>query len=99
MIVLVAEINAKKGNEDQLKEKLNSMIEKVQDEKGTLAYILHQGREEKGKFVFYEEYRDQEALDFHLNTSYLKNLLGEIGPLLSEEPKIDLYNKVNMIKR
>ena len=43
-------------------------------EQDTMAYVLHRSKENIGQFLFYEKYRDQQALDYHGSTPYLKDL-------------------------
>ena len=43
-------------------------------EDGCIRYDLHQGIDDESTFVFYEIWKDQKALDFHNQTSYIKAL-------------------------
>ncbi len=99
MIVLVATMKAKQGKEPELENALQAVFAKVEQEKGTLQYILHRSQQDAGKFFFYEKYADQAALDFHGSTPYLKELFKTIKDLLAEKPSIDLYEEIAAIKR
>jgi quinol monooxygenase YgiN len=75
------------------------MIPQVQKEKGTSKYILHRSKAEPAQFMFYEEYSDQTALDFHNSTSYFKQLGKNLEGLLDGEPKQAFYEPVASITR
>lgn len=99
MIVLIAMLKAQKGKEKKVEEILRSMVPSVQNEKGTLKYILHRSRKDPTEFLFYEEYVDQAALDFHGGTSYFKDLGKNLNGLLDGAPKELFFDVVAAIKR
>lgn len=94
MVVVVAVMEAKAGKEDAMEEALRAMIPKVQSEEGTLAYVLHRAEGKPNTFMFYEKYRDKEALTHHSSTAYIKELFGQLGPMLAGKPKIDMYEEL-----
>ncbi|AJQ26484.1 putative quinol monooxygenase [Pelosinus fermentans] len=99
MITLVANMQAKPGKENELEAALQVHFPKVQLEKGTAAYVLHRSTEKVGQFFFYEKYQDQQALDYHGSTPYLKELFSSIADLLLEKPEVKLYEEVAAISR
>jgi quinol monooxygenase YgiN len=99
MITLVATMQAKPGKEQELETVLQTVFPKVQLEKGTVAYVLHRSTEKVGQFFFYEKYQDQQALEHHGSTPYLKELFSTIADLLLEKPEIKLYEEVAAISR
>jgi quinol monooxygenase YgiN len=99
MIVFTASLKAKAGSEKKVENILKGMIPPVQDEKGTVKYILHRSKAEPSQFMFYEEYTDQAALDFHNGTGYFKQLGKDLDGLLDGEPKQVFYETVAAIKR
>jgi quinol monooxygenase YgiN len=99
MITLVANMQAKPGKEKELEAALQVQFPKVQLEKGTVAYVLHRSKDNAGQFFFYEKYQDQQALDYHGSTPYLKELFSSIADLLLEKPEVKLYEEVAAISR
>lgn len=95
MIVVVAILKAQAGKEKEMEDALRAMIPKVQSEEGTLTYILHRDQKEPGKFLFYERYKDKAAFDFHSSTPYIQEFFKKIGPLLAEEPSIEMYEELD----
>ncbi|HWP98664.1 MAG TPA: putative quinol monooxygenase [Syntrophomonadaceae bacterium] len=99
MIVLIAAFKAKTGKEMELEQTLKGMIPEVQNEAGTIMYILNRSAADNGQFVFYEMYQDKAALEFHSTTPYFQELLKNIDGLVVEDPQIDFYEDIASIRR
>jgi quinol monooxygenase YgiN len=99
MIVFTATLKAKAGSEKKVEAILKGMISPVQNEKGTMRYILHRSKAEPSVFMFYEAYTDQAALDFHNATGYFTQLGKDLSGLLDGEPKQVFYETVATIAR
>ena len=97
MIVLTAVIQAKPGREQELKSLLTSLFPQVSQEEGVIEYRLHTSQSVPGKFYFYEKYQDQQALDRHANTPYLKEAFRRFDGLVSEKPQVELYEEIASI--
>lgn len=89
MLVLIATLTAKPGQETALETLLRAMVPKVRSEQGTLEYTLHQSAEQQGRFLFYEKYADRAAFDRHCATPYFKELMAAVSPLLGGAPTMD----------
>ncbi|MGC5772740.1 putative quinol monooxygenase [Paenibacillus pabuli] len=78
VITICAILKAIPGYENQLHDELLKLIEPSRAEKGCIQYKLHQSLEEKGTFVFYESWADENAITEHVNTehyqTYRKNI-------------------------
>ena len=96
-MVVVAKLKAKEGSEKKMKVLLTGMVEQVKKEADTLVYSLHQDLSHPGVFLFYEKYKDADALTFHSETSYFKDLFTVLKPLLEEAPKIEMYEEIASI--
>ncbi|HQI80781.1 MAG TPA: putative quinol monooxygenase [Deltaproteobacteria bacterium] len=97
MIVVVAIMKAQAGREQEMEDALRGMIPKVESEEGTLQYALHRARKDKGKFLFFEKYRDKDALNAHSATPYFAELFARIGPLLDGSPTIEIMEEIAAI--
>jgi quinol monooxygenase YgiN len=98
MIVINAIVEAKKGKEEELENLLRAMIPQVQEEDGAVIYTLHRSRNSKGKYFFYEKYKDQAAVDYHFSTHYFKELIDKFSNLLETEPIVDIFEEIDGIK-
>jgi quinol monooxygenase YgiN len=87
MITLIAKVKVKEGKMDEAVKALKEIVPKIkQAEPGCLAYIPHTIRGEDNTIVFYEKYRDEEALKVH--SANLRKTLETFIPLL--EPGMDV---------
>lgn len=78
-IIINAHIQAAAGREKELQDQLQALLAPSRREPGCLVYALHVDPENPGKFMFYEKFASQAAIDSHLATphflalqSYLK---------------------------
>jgi (4S)-4-hydroxy-5-phosphonooxypentane-2,3-dione isomerase len=72
MIVLKVDMVVKAGMEARCKEYLRVLQEHSRHEPGCLLYVAHQSTENPRKFLIYEQYKDQSALDAHRNSPHFK---------------------------
>ena len=99
MIVLSAVLKAKEGKEAELEVALRAMICAVQQEEGTVEYVLHRAQNNSSQFFFYEKYLDQQSFDSHNSTSYFKELFSLLPSLIDGEPQVELYEDIATIRR
>ena len=93
-MVVVAKLKAVSGKEKEMETALLDMVSKVKEEEGTLVYSLHQAQNDPTVFLFYEKYKDADALVAHSSTPYFKELFGTLKPLLDGKPDIAMYNEL-----
>ncbi len=93
-MIVVAKLKAVAGREKEMEKALLDIIPKVSDEQGTLVYTLHQDQNDPTVFLFYEKYKDADALVAHSSTPHFKALFGTIKPLLDGNPEIAMYNEL-----
>jgi len=61
---------AKEGSEAKMKELLTAMVEPSQKEDGCIFYEIFQYEGNRRKFMAYESWRDEAALDGHKSTAH-----------------------------
>ena len=89
MVSLIAIVKVKDGLMEKAIEILKEIVPKIKEsEPGTLEYIPHtvKGSKFKNTILFYEKYKDGEAMKLHMANS-VKNM-EKFSPLL--EPGMDL---------
>ena len=84
-ITIVVPIKAKAEKCDEVRRRLCELTRLTQQEEGNINYTLHEETGKPGSFIIYENWRDQKALDFHMNQTYLKKFLSDASELLTEE--------------
>jgi quinol monooxygenase YgiN len=73
-IILVAMIKAQPGQEEAVKQVLETLVEPTRKETGCLCYDLHQSKSDKTQFMFYEQWATKAAFDAHGKMPYMKAL-------------------------
>lgn len=89
---VIARLNVKKEAVDTFSQFAQTIVEKTRKEAGCISYCLYKncfGQE--AEFIFYEEYKDQAALDFHNNSEYLSLFFSQITPLLADQPIVEVF--------
>lgn len=71
-IILNVHFQAAPGHEKKLGAELHALVAPTREEPGCLVYELHLDPEDPAKFMFYEKFTGQTALDHHLATPHLK---------------------------
>ena len=72
-VILNVHMKALPGHEEELFALLQALVEPTRAEAGSMIYELHRDPEDAGKFMFYERFVNQEALDFHCATPHFVN--------------------------
>lgn len=95
MIVLKVDMLVKPGTEEKCKEYIRIMQQHSRKEPGCLMYVGHQSIEDPRRFMFYEQYRDQAALQAHRNAPYFKQYVsGGLDPIMEQRSR-ELYTTVD----
>ena len=94
LLTVVAELIAKPGKEDSLREALLACVEPTRAETACVQYDLHESTDAPGHFVFYENWTSKAALDEHLQTPHLKNLGVQLPDLLAEPARILTFTRI-----
>lgn len=83
-ITIVVPIKVKPEYRDQVRSRLSDLARKTNQETGNICYVLHEVTGKPNEFIIYEQWKNQAALDFHMEQSYLKDFLKDSENLLSE---------------
>ena len=95
MIVLKVDMLVKSGTEEKCCEYIKILQQHSRKEPGCLLYIGHQSTEDPRKFLFYEQYEDEAALEAHRNAPYFKQyVIGGLDAILESRSR-DLYHTLD----
>ena len=92
MIVVVAKIKAKAGEEAKVEKALRDVLPKVREEEGTLEYLLNKSQTDPTLFMVLEKYKDMDAFMVHGGTPYLAEMFVEITPLIDGDLSVELFD-------
>ena len=98
-MIVVARLKAQEGKEANLETELRDMVKKVASEDGTETYTLHRSGKDPSLFMFYEKYKDDDALKRHSASPHFKALFAAIQPLLAAPPDIEMYEELAALDR
>ena len=72
MICLAVRIVARAGHEQEIKDNFARLAPLSRKEAGCRLYVAHQQLDDPRKFLVYEQYDDQAALDSHRNSEHFQ---------------------------
>ena len=78
--IISAQVFIQAEKVDEFLEATKSLIEKSRAEEGCISYSLYQDPRDKTKFLFFEEWKNQAAIDFHFSTEHFQ----QFGEMLNE---------------
>ncbi|HKV92248.1 MAG TPA: putative quinol monooxygenase [Candidatus Angelobacter sp.] len=94
MIVLKVDMLVKSGTEEKCREYIRILQGHSRKEPGCLMYVGHQSTENPRKFLFYEQYKDEAALQAHRNAPYFKQyVIGGLDTIVEQRNR-DLYTTI-----
>jgi quinol monooxygenase YgiN len=93
-LTVVAEVSAKPGREEELKQLLLSIIDPVRREDGCIQYDLHVNTNEPGNFVFYENWKDSEALQRHATSAHMSEFRAKAADLVAGPTRVSTYTRI-----
>jgi quinol monooxygenase YgiN len=89
---VIARLTIKKEAVDNFVQFAQRIVTETRKETGCISYILYKNSfGQEAQFIFYEEYKDQAALDFHNKSEHLKQFLTQITPILAGAPIVEVF--------
>lgn len=82
--LVIAEINAKLGSQDALRDLLIPFAKSSRREPGCLVYTLMEVAAEPGRFLTFERWTNKAALQAHMVTPAIKAIVPKLEPLLAK---------------
>jgi len=96
MITIIGTVTAKPETREELLTLLEAQIEPTRAEPGCINYDFHVDEIDPCAFVFYENWKDEEVFQAHLQMPHLKPLFGQIERLLAKPVDI---RRIRMLSR
>ena len=89
---VVARLTIKKEVVESFVQFAQKIVEETRKEAGCISYGLYKDCiSQEAEFIFYEEYKDQAALDYHNKSEHLKQFFSNITPLLAGKPIVEVF--------
>jgi quinol monooxygenase YgiN len=91
---ITAAFKARPGKEAELRDALIALLGPTRKEPGCLSYDLHQCAGDPARLLMYETWKDQAAIDAHMNTPHVQKLVPHVDRLCAEAPQIVVWERV-----
>lgn len=91
LIVVAGNIKVKPNKREEFIALSKTFIKPSRSEAGSIAYSFYEDETEKNTFLFFEEWRDQAALDYHFQTPYFQKFVDRSPDLFAEPAQIKIY--------
>ena len=90
-IRVVAHLRARPDKVEETRQALTGLVEPTRAEPGCIVYELLQNNDDPTDFTFVEEWSGDQALDLHLQTDHIKDVVAKAEELLATPPDIRRY--------
>lgn len=90
-VVVVGSFTAQPGKEDEAAEAFRALLEPTHREDGCVLYALHQGADDPRRLAFVERWASREALEAHLSSPHIQEVLARAPQLFSDGGDIVVY--------
>lgn len=88
---IVARVEVLPGKEQEFISKTEPLIQGTRAEEGNISYNLYQNPSNPVSFIFYEEYKDQHAMDVHAASVHFQAFGKAIEELLASDLIIESF--------
>ncbi|BAN22902.1 putative quinol monooxygenase [Caballeronia insecticola] len=92
-VAVVAILVAKPGREEELRQVLEANVEPTRKEQGALQYDLHRDIKEPRRFIFFERWASEAALDEHGRSAHIQTFRAK-SPELCEHAEVHRAGKI-----
>jgi (4S)-4-hydroxy-5-phosphonooxypentane-2,3-dione isomerase len=83
-VSLLAKFRVKEGKGDELIAAFQSLFAQVENEPGTLLYVMNRAKADPSQFWFAELYADDDAFAAHSGSDAMAKAMPTLGPLIAE---------------
>jgi quinol monooxygenase YgiN len=91
MLILAAKCIGKPERRNDIMRVTAAIVPPSRAEAGCISYDVHQRLSGEDEYLFFEEWTDQAALDFHFKTPHFQEFIKEFTQLLQAPPNIRIY--------
>ncbi|HSP47128.1 MAG TPA: putative quinol monooxygenase [Clostridiaceae bacterium] len=93
MIKIVAKYRLKPGVREEYLELAKELVEETRKEAGCLTYDLYEDITEPLILAMLEEWKDEEAIDAHMESEHMKRIIPSLRAL-RESTEMNLYREI-----
>jgi quinol monooxygenase YgiN len=97
MKIVKAEFVSKIGSEDRVEAELLRLFPLSMSEEGTVRYTFHRDSTNPNRFCFFEYFENGEAMEQHMQSPLLADVLQAVGDHLEQEPVLTHLTEVKSV--
>jgi quinol monooxygenase YgiN len=90
-VVVVGSFTARPGKELEAEEAFKALVAPTHAEDGCVLYALHRGVDDPRRLTFIERWASRQALDAHLASPHIKDVLTRAEELFGDSGEIVIY--------
>jgi len=94
MLILVVRVTIKAGHEDEVLAPFGKLQEETRREPGCIMYLVQRSRDDSRRYLIYEQYKDQAALDAHRASPHFKEYATNGFYRFVEERQAELFDPI-----
>jgi|SRR5580692_6665592 quinol monooxygenase YgiN len=91
MLILAAKCIGKPERRNDIMRVTEAIVPPSRAEAGCISYDVHERLSGGDEYLFFEEWADHAALDFHFKTRHFQEFIKEFTQLLEAPPNIRIY--------
>jgi quinol monooxygenase YgiN len=95
MLILAVHVTIKAGHEDEVIDPFRKLEEETRREPGCIFYLVQRSRENPRRYLIYEQYTDDAALQTHRNSPHFLKYGTEGFYRFVEERQAELFNPIS----
>ncbi|OPY17431.1 MAG: putative monooxygenase YcnE [Syntrophus sp. PtaB.Bin075] len=95
MITVIAKLPIMEGKREEALGEFKTLMAKVAKEEGTVLYCLNREKNNPNSLVMVEQYRDEDAFNFHSSTPYFKEFFPRLESWVSGEPEVLILEEIS----
>ena len=92
--IISAQIFIKPDKVDVFLASTKDLIEKSRAEEGCISYSLYQDPNDRTKFLFFEEWKNQAAIDYHFATEHFRKFGETLDECASAPPVVTIFDSI-----
>jgi len=96
--IISAQVFIKPEKVDAFLALTEDLIEKSRAEAGCISYSLYQDPHDRTKFLFFEEWKNQAAVDYHFSTEHFINFGKALEEMASAPPIITIFDTTKEVR-
>jgi quinol monooxygenase YgiN len=94
-LVVVATVKVKRKWKAKFVSAAERMVKSTRQEDGNRMYLLSQSQADPSSFLFYEQWTDEQAIEWHLQTPHMQDFLRQTSAMLEPDSlRITRYSLV-----